>query len=304
MSNCPALESALEALASTGEEPVARHGLVLAGNVFTACVRPIVWSLLARVPVTVKVPSNDAGLPALFLEALRAASPEVSAALTLVHFTRALPERYAELAAEVDVMSVHGSDSTVAALTALTPSTTELVAHGHGLGLAVISREADVHGELTDALALDVAAYDQHGCLSPVAVLVEEGGAVSPRQLARMLHAALERLQNAMPRGPLPEDVGAQQVQWRGVAAALHELHDGGTHAVSFEGTGPIRTTPGHRNIAVHAIADLRGLRARVALHGEHLKALGIAGDVLVPATVTPIVSRLGYMHGAALGVP
>lgn len=286
-----ALERALGELRVAGGEPVTRHGLVLAGNVFTACMRPIVWSLLARVPVTVKVASNDAGLAELFAEAL------ATDAVTITRFSRAVPERYDELAASVDVVSVHGSDATIDTLRARTPEGTRFVGHGHGLGLAVIARDAVFDETLGDALALDVAAYDQHGCLSPAAVLVEEGGAVAPRDVAATLDRALARLERAMPRGALTPELAAAQMQWRGVAAALHELREHDTHAVSFEGDAAIRPAPGHRNIAVHSVADLRQLPARVALYGEHLKSLGALGDVLVPATVAPIVSPLGHMQ-------
>jgi hypothetical protein len=292
-----AMRAALGELRALGGEPARRHGLVLAGNVFTACMRPIVWSLLARVPVTVKVASSDAGLAEGFGAALVEASAEMAEAVRIVRFSRAMPERYDELAASVDVISVHGSDRTIEALRARTPETTRFVAHGHGLGLAVIARDAAVDQALMDALALDVAAYDQHGCLSPMAVLVEEGGAVAPREVASMLAGALGRVEVSMPRGALSEELAAAQMQWRGVAASLYALHDGGTHAVSFEGDAAIRETPGHRNVAVHSLADLRQLPARVAMYGEHLKALGVAGTVLTPATVTPIVSALGRMQ-------
>ncbi len=303
------LGAALEELRALDAAPVGSHGLVLAGNVFTAGLRPVVWSLLARVPVRVKLASSDAGLVELFRAALVRASPAVGDAVSLARFSRETPERYDELAESVDVISVHGSDRTIEALRARTPSEKVFVAHGHGLGLAVIARGVEVTEALVDALAIDVAAYDQQGCLSPAAVLVEEGGVFSPAAFAGMLDAALVRIERSMPRGLLPVEVGAAQVQWRGVAAGLHTLYEGVAHAVSYEGASAIRSSPGHRNIAVHALADLRKLPARVALYGEHLKSLGVAGDVLVPATVAPIVSGLGEMQRPPLaaytdGVP
>ncbi len=296
-----ALHEAQATLLGVAGEPARHHALVLAGNVFTACMRPIAWSLLAGVPVTVKAASNDAGLASLFQAALAEADEALAPAVTVVHFSRAATERWDELVQSADVVSVHGSDATIDTLRARTPSTTAFVAHGHGLGLAVIARDALVSDAALDALALDVAAYDQHGCLSPAAVLVEEGGAVSPRDVAAGLSRALDRLEPRMPRSPMPADVAAAQMQWRGVAAALHELHDRGAHAVAFEGHGPIRETPGHRNVAVHALAQAHQLAARVAPYGEQLKALGTLGSVVVPATVAPIVSPLGRMQRPTL---
>lgn len=49
------------------------------------------------------------------------------------------------------------------------------------------------------ALARDAAAFDQQGCNSPHTVFIERGGGVAPREFARLLGEALERLDAESP---------------------------------------------------------------------------------------------------------
>lgn len=301
------LREALHAMqrASAGHRatPVRSHAIVLAGNVFTSCVRPMIWSLLARVPMLVKLATGDEGLAELFGIALSACDPELGEAIAIVRSFGSSAAIYAELAGRVDVVSAYGGDHAIGEMRAKASPTTDFVAHGHGLGVAVVLREA-LSGEvdaLASALALDVAAYDQRGCLSPQLVLVEKGGEIGARDLAeRLATRGLAPLARTMPRGALPMPIGAQQVQWRGLASSLHELFEGDGYAVSYEGSGASRPTPGYRNVAVHAIESPADLAARLGPLGAHLKVVGVAGDarrLALPSPLAPRVCALGQMQ-------
>lgn len=283
--------------------PVRTHGLVLAQSVFTACLRPIVWSLLARVPVVVKLATDDEGLAELFAVAASVVDAELGESLAVLWpqgRSEAIVER---LAGRVDLLSAHGGDHAIARMRAITPATTELVGHGHGLGVVVILREAlSSHlPALAAAVARDVAAYDQRGCLSPQAIFVERGGEIGPRDVAALIASeGLGTLATSMPRGPLPIAIGAQQVQWRGLASSLYELFEGDGYAVSFEGSAKVRPTPGYRNVAVHAIDDAAEVGATLAPYGAHLKVVAIAADpgrVALPPPLAPRVCALGEMQ-------
>jgi hypothetical protein len=286
--------------------PVRGQAIVLASSVFTACLRPIVWSLLARVPVVVKVSRLDEGLAELFAVALAAIGPEFGESVAVVRAPNDTEALYARLAARVDVVSAHGGDHAIARMRAATPATTEFVAHGHGLGVIVVTREAlAAHlRELASAIAHDVATYDQRGCLSPQVIFVERGGDVAPRDLASLIASeGLSTLARAMPRGALPVEVGAQQVQWRGLASSLHELFEGYGYATSFE-TGPVRPTPGYRNIAVHAFESPDDLAARLAPYGAYLKVVALAGDgarIAWPPPLAPRICAPGQMQRPSL---
>lgn len=279
------------------------QAIVLAANVFTACLRPMVWSLLARVPMLVKVATFDEGLADLFAVALHAIDPELGESVCVLRPHGESAALYTQLAARVDLVSAHGGDHAMAEMRAATSPTTEFIAHGHGLGAIVVLRttlSSQVQA-LAASIARDVAAYDQRGCLSPQVVLVERGGELSPRDLASLVSShGLSALATSMPRGSLPLRIGAQQLQWRGLASSLHELFEGDGYATSFEHAGPMRPTPGYRNIAVHTLDSPESLGARLAPYGAHLKVIAIAGDidrVSLPSPLSPRICASGEMQ-------
>jgi hypothetical protein len=146
-----------------------------------------------------------------------------------------------------------------------------------------IAREqlSSSHGarDVADRIALDVAAYDQRGCLSPHAVFVEAGGAVDARAFARMLaYASLPLLSELLPLGELDTTQQAAGLQWQAVAAARGELFASPHHAVSFERDLPPRPSPGGRLVAVHSCGSLDALPDALRALGPHLKCLGVAG--------------------------
>jgi hypothetical protein len=300
----PALEAMRRAHAGYRTTPVRAQLLVLAGNVLTGVLRPLAWALLARVPTVVKVAHDDEGLAELCAVALAAIDPELGEALSVVRppsFGSAAI--YGALASRVDVVSAHGGDVAIAEMRAATSPTTDFVPHGHGLGAVLVLREAlsSAPEVLARAIALDVAAYDQRGCLSPQVVLVERGGELSARDVASLLSShGLAALATEMPRGALPTPIGAAQLQWRGLAASVHELFEGDGFATSYEGTGAFRPSPGYRNIAVHEVASVEAAIERLAPLGAHLKSLAVAGDrdrVVLESPLAPRVCAPGEMQ-------
>lgn len=255
--------------------------LVLAGNVFTACVQPWSLALLARAPLLVKASSKDDRLPRLFHAALAEADPLLADACSVVTFPGGTPALEATLLSRADVVSAYGSDTTLTSIRQRLSATTTFVPHGNGLGAGFLPAprsEADAL-QAAEAFALDVAAYDQRGCLSPHAIWVERGGAIDALTFARMLADALETLARELPRGSLPTPAGAAQLQWRGVAAVRGELIEGDGYAVSYEGEGALRVSPGYRNVLVLDASSMDAFALALAPLGVHLKCIGVAGD-------------------------
>lgn len=98
----------------------------------------------------------------------------------------------------------YGSDRSLAEIRRGVPPGVTFLGHGHKVGFAVVAREAAT-AETARLLALDVAMYDQQGCVSPHAAYVEEGGPISPEAFARACGAALAELEGDMPRAPLDQ---------------------------------------------------------------------------------------------------
>ncbi|MEZ4246768.1 MAG: acyl-CoA reductase [Polyangiales bacterium] len=101
------------------------------------------------------------------------------------------------------------------------PHRHRFVGHGHGLGVAVVRADADTAA--ASALALDVAAYDQRGCLSPQEVLVV-GTPRAGEAFAERLADALASIETTLPRGPLPTELAAASRRWQDVVLATGEL--------------------------------------------------------------------------------
>ena len=286
----PASRAAMSALAeaptvaTAGNRAVDLALVVLAGNICTAGVRAVLTPLLFGVPTVVKASSRDDVLVRALAESLE---PPFAQALAIFSFPPD-DQRMEALVAQADVIHVHGGDDTVRTIRAMAPASSLVIPHGHGLGVALLFADALGCAErrsVIDRLALDVAAYDGRGCLSPQRIYVV-GSPTRAIELADRLHHALERLEARLPRGPLPEAVAAQQMQWRGVAAATGVLFQGRAHAVAVEEDAPLPGPPGYRNVSLHSVADEAEFLDAVRPLGPHLKVVGVAGRPLTEIAV------------------
>lgn len=284
--------------------------IVLAGNVFTAGFRAVAWPLLLRLPVVVKASSRDDVFVSYLRAALAETDDELAESFDVLTFAGEEGELLDALLASSDVVSVYGSDRTVGTIRGRCGGSTGFVAHGHGLGAAYVPADAlsseAAAIEVARRLALDVAAYDQRGCLSPHTVWVERGGEVEPQRFAELLsEEGLAPLAESMPRGALPVPVGAQQLQWRGVGTVRGTLFEGNGWAVAFEGDGVFRVSPGYRNVQVIACDGVFELGEALRPLGPHLKTLGVAGDettfalvlAALPPPLAPRISPVGTMQ-------
>jgi acyl-CoA reductase-like NAD-dependent aldehyde dehydrogenase len=285
-----ALAAQAEPLAAPGALAVA----VLAGNVFSAAARPLLLPLLCGVPCLARGSSRDDAFARHLALALADVSVALGDAVAVLCFPRSDLARQAALFSHASVVSLYGSDSTIAELSAHVPPGVTLLSHGHGLGVALVEHGGD--REAARALARDVSAYDQRGCLSPHAIFVLDD---APR-FARELHAALGELEPSWPRGPLPPAAAAEQLQWRGVAAVRGELHAHAAFAVSFEGDSPLRASCGYRNVGVYRAASVEAFAVQARALGPHLKALGSTSPARVQG-LAPYTCELGAMQDPPL---
>jgi hypothetical protein len=250
----------------------------------------------------VKASSRDDVLPQLFHAALAEIDVELADAVAIVVFGRGVEHLQATLVSRADVVSAYGSDATLNAIRERLSATTTFVPHGNGLGVGYVARSAiddEAHArECAAAFALDVAAYDQRGCFSPHAIWVERGGRIDALSWAHMLAEALHRRSVELPRGALPTEAGAAQIQWRGVAAARGELIEGDGFAVSYEAGASLRIAPGYRNVLVLDAASREAFAQGLRPLGMHLKCVGVAGTPdgrrsLARALPPPIAARV-----------
>jgi hypothetical protein len=282
----------------------------LAGNVFTASLRGLFLPLLAGAPVVAKASSRDDVFPRLLAQVLEEVDPPLAGSLAVVVFEGGNEQVQDALLTQSDAVAVYGSDATLASIRARIPSTTQFIPHGHGLGAVYLPSDAledeRAARRAAEQVALDVAAFDQRGCLSPHAVWVERGAGADARTFARLLaEHGLKPLARSLPRGALPTSAGAAQLQWRGVAAARGELFEGDGYATSYEGESSLRLSPGWRNVSVLDCGGPDDLARRLQPLGHHLKAIGVGGRLehrtrvarRLPAPLAPRISAIGEMQ-------
>ena len=276
--------------------------VVLAGNVFTAALKAMLLPLLLQVPVLVRASRRERVLPAALAAALPAPFRRACAVVDFPPDDEAAARAFL---ARADAIQVYGGDGTVARWRALAPPGAAFIPHGHGVGAAVLPSFVHRLDRAADALSLDVAAYDQRGCLSPVRVLVEGDGSRT-EAFARALAEALARREVELPRGVASSAMREAEARWRSLAGALAEgLHEAPSFAVARAGSDPLPAPPGQRLIVVEGVPDTAAAHARLAPLGPHLKALGVCTEgfsplvalAWVPPGTTPRVSPFGRMQ-------
>jgi len=259
--------------------------VVLAANVFTAAFRAVAFPLLSGTAVLIKASSRESHFAELMTRAFTNANPELEGALQLVTWSRESFLEEPAFQTMLDLMDqviVYGSDATLASFQQRLAPSVRYLPHGHGLGVAYIAHSVVTQPAMLEralaGLALDIAAYDQRGCLSPQAVWVEVQSPHEFELVAQTLFTALGTLSQRLPRGALDVEQSRAQWQWRMTSAGLGELHEGDGYAVNAEKHVHFRPSPGARNISVYACTDRADFLQNVTSLARHIKCIGVAG--------------------------
>ena len=205
-----------------------------------------------------------------------------------------------------DELHVYGSDATVHEVSASAPPGVIVRGHGAGLGVAVVAP-----GDALDAAALavarDVIPFDQRGCLSPRAVLVE-GSEGRAEAFARALHAALGTLSAAVPRGPLDAATLAEIAFYRASIQAIGDLWAGPHHLVGLDPSPRALIHPPAARV-VHVVPAGAAGAALLAPWAGYLTTVGAEGDGGLAGAVQALAprtrrARLGEMQRPPLDGP
>lgn len=301
--------------AATAGRPIDMLSVVLAGNLFTSVVRAVVVPLVLGIPVLAKASSREAMFPLMLREALRRADAELGAAFDVVGFPGGDVECETALIDAAGAVAVYGGDESVSGVRTR-HARTPVIAHGHGVSVAYCGGRALSPPRIANsiaALSLDICAYDQRGCLSPQIVYVEEaadGGALAFAE--RLAYEGLAPMETALPRGPLPGEVGAAQAQWRGLAEVESQLIEGERFAIAVTSGRGARWSPGYRNVTVAGVPSIGDALQAVVPLGAGLKCVGADEDSLSSweshlhrdAALNAYACPLGTMQTPGLDAP
>lgn len=286
---------------------------VFAGNVPGVAVTSIVRSLLVGSAVFGKAAREDVLLPALFARALAEEEPALAACLAVTWWPGGSGLLEARALERAELAVVYGGEDAVAAARARAPARTRLVEHGPAVSAAVILGGAltrERAAKVAADAALAVATFDQRGCTSPVALLVEEGGDVSPEELGALLGEALERLANVLPPGAASTAAAARKRQILDAAG----LAEGGGGARVMLGSGwgvVIRPTLEpedlctDRVVQVVAVRDVGSALAALRPLAGRLQTLGVEGGAQAAGRLAHASAELGVSRVTSLsGMP
>ncbi|MFN4180857.1 MAG: acyl-CoA reductase [Armatimonadota bacterium] len=173
--------------------------LILSGNIVGIGIWDIVFCLLCKTPVLVKPSSDEPILPTLFAQSLERFVPELASAVAVVPFESERKELVDAAIKECDVVIVYGTDDTVQSVKQKIPPKVKFVERGHKFSIAIVAEEfADER--TADLLALDIARFEQRGCLSPqVCFFVGQDAQRRSKDFAQKIATAFKRLDKEMP---------------------------------------------------------------------------------------------------------
>lgn len=278
---------------------------VFAGNVPGVAVTSLIRSLLVKSATLGKTAAGEPLLPALFASTLARLEPELGECLAVTYWPGGA-EPLEEVALRgADTVIVYGGGEVVESVRRRLPAGARLIEHGPRLSLALVAREAltaERAGETAAALALATATFDQQGCVSPHVAYVERGGEVAPEKFAALVAAALERVEEELPRGRLSAAEAATIHQLRGAAEfraiagrQVRVLASAGTeYTVIYDEEPGFTPSCLNRVLRIIPLDDLGGVPRHLAPFGSYLQTIGIAASAGRRAALAEPLGQLG----------
>ncbi len=314
----------LDSLTSSGPEDMSNRAAmarapelqvhVTAGNLPVPALMSMVFGLLVRSAQFLKCASGTALIPRLFAHSLYEAEPKLGACLEVAQWGRGNALLDTTLVAQADCVTATGSDEMLAAIRPLVPTGARFLGYGHRVSFGYVAAPmlSGPHARKSAArAAVDVAAWNQLGCLSPHVIYVQQPGQQTPEQFAELLAEELLRIEDTQPRGPVPVEAASAIASRRSfyeVRAAhspdtRHWASAGSTAwTVVYEADPRFQLSCLHRFIYVKPAQDLaEALRSADGVRGK-VSTVGLAApEDQVPALAAEL-ARWGVPRVCPLG--
>ena len=287
------------------------------GNLPVPVFQSIAFGLLLRSAQFVKCASGKSLLPRLFGHSLHTVEPGLAASLEIAEWKGGSEPLESALFAEADCVVASGSDESILATRQRLPLAKRLVGYGHRVSFGYVEKLAcEVMGTqaILSRAADDVVAWNQHGCLSPHVIYVEQFGSLKPERFAEMLAEELDARNETMPRGPISTKEAAAISTARrfykirsanNVGALLWESEESTDWTVVYEDEKQFQASPLNRFIYVKPIEQLEEALHVLEPIRESVSTVGIAAsearmrELAVPLAQwgVPRVCPLGQMQ-------
>ncbi|RRQ86341.1 hypothetical protein CQW44_14270 [Streptomyces griseofuscus] len=288
------------------------------GNAAAVAPLSVVEGLLAGNVNVLKTSGSDTALALDLLAALAAADPSglIAERVIALRFPSARRDWLETLCGQADAIAVWGGEEAESAVRELAPPGCRVVAWGHRISFAYLTRAAAAEDGLLDALAEDVCRLEQQACSSPQVVYLDTEDTEEVFAFAGRFAERLAKVSGARPAprpGPaeLAEITTVQQLARLEQHLGLTRVFtaDDGSWRVLADTRSALAASPLHRSVWVkplprHRItgtlrpmrrylqtAAVGGGRADVAALSRALFAAGVT-------RVTPVGSMLDGYEG------
>lgn len=237
--------------------------VILAANVFTAPARAIAWALAQSNDVLVRPSRRATAFLSPLRDHVKLSTLSDDPALEVADMLDSL--------ADDGALHVYGNSSTIEAIERIAKKRTDVRLELHGPGFGAIVARADSIVESADAIAREVAVFDQRGCLSPRVALVIGDAHAAAAALDRELHD----LDMQMPRGTLTDSETSEIALALDAARYAGSALVGSGHAVLDLGEVERLTIgPVGRVLPVLSVRDLDHARELLAPHFSRLTTI------------------------------
>lgn len=284
----------------------ASTAVLLGGALPMPGILSLVTPLAVQSPVFVRSGRHDPVTARVVEDALRRLDPELAACVGVTRFPHHDRESW-DAFSSAECFIATGSDETLAEIGGRLDPRTRFVAHGHRLSVAVIGEKADP-ASAADALALDVALWDQLGCLSPTAAWVIAPNGEVPAAIETELRRAFTEIATRLPRGAIDKETAAALAQerdgaeLRAASEGRVRLHAADDWTLVVEDHAQPRPAPLHRFLRLHPVRDVASLKTALAPLAPYLAAIGLAAGADEQAMLVAALRDLAPSRIAPLG--
>ena len=296
---------------SMHDSPPIGHSLtsvILAGVIPMPNLLNTVLPLVVGSPVIVKPSQRDPYTPDLVAKCLSDIDSEFGRCIEVVSL-ESTDDPAMRLFLTSPCVMASGSDETIQQIQSRLSSNQSFIAYGHKFSIAVVNssslKEPNQTEDIAEALSIDMALWDQLGCLSPAAIYVL--GPEADHTRIELMEALAEKLadrEEEWPRGEASKQTRADIRRERDEAEMRATVSGGpalrgsqnSNWTVISEPQPDWRPTPLHRFIRLYPVSDSSELQSILQPMQRHLSCAAVVGFAPNLPTEKELRSALGEL--------
>ena len=294
---------------SMRDSPPIGHSLtsvILAGVIPMPNLLNTVLPLVIGSPVIVKPSQRDPYTPDLVAKCLSDIDSEFGRCLEVASL-ESTDDPAMRLFLTSPCVMASGSDETIQQIRSRLSSDQSFIAYGHKFSIAVVNssslKEANQREDIAEALSVDIALWDQLGCLSPAAIYVLGPKADHTRiDLMEALAEKLAAREEEWPRGEASKQTRADirrerdEAEMRATVPGGPDLRgsQNSNWTVIAESEPDWRPTPLHRFVRLYPVSDSSELRSVLQPMQRHLSSAALVGFAPGESPERELKSALG----------